>query len=47
MEKITLVLGAGASVAYGYPTGFELVGNICNSNIEYLNIPATFHYDPN
>lgn len=29
-EPTTLVLGAGASVAYGFPTGFELKKQICS-----------------
>ncbi len=38
-KKTVLILGAGASCDYGYPTGAELVKNIIKSiqNVEYVN----------
>lgn len=35
-ESITLILGAGASVKYGYPTGSQLIQDISKADIEKI-----------
>lgn len=36
MSKITLILEAGASVEYGYPTGTELIRDIVEDDYSAL-----------